>query len=83
MLKETSGGNLMRGGAEENQGTSSEKIMAGVRRADLPFKMDSWTLGDGNCFPRAARQQCHRLAVGISSIVDHRDLRRKVTRYML
>ena len=73
----------MRGGAGEKQGTSSEKIMAGVHRADLRFKMDSWTPGDGNCFPRAVRQQCQRLAVEITSINDHRDLRRKVTRYML
>ena len=83
LLKDTSGGKLMRGGGGEKQGTSAEKIMEGVRRAGHRFKMDSWTQGDGNCFPRAVRQQCKRSAVGISFIRDHRDLRRKVTSYML
>ena len=83
ILKDISGGKLMRGGGGEKQGTSAEKIMAGVRRAGHRFRMDSWTAGDGNCFPRAVRQQCQRLALGISFIKDHRDLRRRVTRYML
>ena len=39
MLKETSGGNLMRGGAGEKHGTSAEKIMAGVHQDGL---FDSW-----------------------------------------
>ena len=71
----------MRGGGGER--TSAQKIMDGVRRADLPFKMDSFTEGDGNCFPRAVKQQCQQLAVGITSIKDHKDLRKKVTQYML
>ena len=83
MLKETSCENLMLGGAGEKHGTSKEKIMAGVHHAGLCFKMDSETLGDGNCFPRAVRQQCQRHAVGISSIINYEDLRRKVTHYML
>ena len=83
ILKETPGGKLMRGGGGEEPQTSAQKIMDGVRRAHLPFKMDSWTSGDGNCFPRAAKQQCLRLAVGIQYIKDYRDLRKKVTQYML
>ena len=83
LLKDTSGGKLMRGGGGEKQGTSAEKIMEGVDRAGHRFEMDSWTAGDGNCFPRAVRQQCQRRAVGINSITDHKDLRKKVTQYML
>ena len=83
LLKDTSGGKLMRGGGGEKQGTSAEKIMAGVHRAGHCFEMDSETPGDGNCFPRAVRQQCQRRAVGINSITDHKDLRKKVTQYML
>ena len=73
----------MRGGGGEKPKTSSQKIMAGVHRAGLPFKMDSWTSGDGNCFPRAVKQQCLRLEVGINSIKGYKDLRSKVTQYML
>ena len=72
----------MRGGGGENR-TSAEKIMDGVRRAGHQFNMDSPTLGDGNCFPRTVKQQCQRLAVQIMSIKDHKDLRKKVTQYML
>ena len=71
----------MRGGG--GQRTSAQKIMDGVHRAGHLFKMDSITEGDGNCFPRAVKQQCQRLAVGILSIKDHKDLRKKVTQYML
>ena len=83
LAKETSGGKMMRGGGGEKLNTSAQKIMAGVRRVGLGFKMDSLTDGDGNCFPRAARQQCLRREVGISFIKDHKDLRKKVTQYML
>ena len=70
----------MRGGG----GTylSGDLIMEGVRRAGHRLKMDRRTLGDGNCFPRAAKQQCDRLAVEINSIQSHTDLRGKVTNYM-
>ena len=57
--------------------------MEGVLRAGHRFKMDKRTQGDGNCFPRAAKQQCDRPAVEVSSIQSHTDLRRKVTNYML
>ena len=83
ILKETPDGQLMRGGGGEKLGSNAQKIMDGVRRARVPFKMDSWTSGDGNCFPRAVRQQCLRPAVEISSIKDHKDLRRNVTGYIL
>ena len=73
----------MRGGGGDKQLSSAEKIMAGVHRAGHCFEMDSETPGDGNCFPRAVRQQCQRRAVGINSITDHKDLRKKVTQYML
>ena len=73
----------MRGGGGDKQLSSAEKIMAGVHSAGHCFEMDSETPGDGNCFPRAVRQQCQRRAVGINSITDHKDLRKKVTQYML
>ena len=62
---------------------SGDLIMEGVLRAGHRFKMDKRTLGDGNCFPRAVKQQCDRPAVEVSSIQSHTDLRRKVTHYML
>ena len=85
MLKERSVGKLMRGGGGGTYSTyqSGDLIMEGVRRAGHRFKMDRRTQGDGNCFPRAAKQQCDRPAVGINSIQCHEDLRRKVTDYML
>ena len=85
LFKERSGGKLMRGGGGEKCGTyrSGDLIMEGVHRAGHCFRMDKRTLGDGNCFPRAAKQQCDRQAVEGDAIQCHRDLRRKVTRYML
>ena len=85
MLKERSGRTLMRGGGGETCSTyqSGDLIMEGVRRAGHRFEMDKRTPGDGNCFPRAAKQQCDRQAVEINSIQSHTDLRRKVTNYML
>ena len=70
-------------GGGPKQKTSIEKIMGGVRRANLHFKLDSPTLRAGNCFPSAVTQQCRRQEVEIHSIVDHQDLRKKVTNYML
>ena len=85
MLKERSGRKLMRGGGGGTYGTyrSGDLIMEGVRRAGHRFEMDKRTPGDGNCFPRAAKQQCDRPAVEVNSIISHEDLRRKVTLYML
>ena len=57
--------------------------MEGVLRAGHRFKMDKRTPGDGNCFPRAAKQQCDRHAVAVNSLQCHRDLRTKVTDYMM
>ena len=75
----------MRGGGGGRFGTylSGDLIMEGVHRAGHRFIMDERTLGDGNCFPRAAKQQCDRPAVKVNSIQCHRDLRKKVTDYML
>ena len=85
MLKERSVGKLMRGGGGGTYSTyqSGDLIMEGVRRAGHRFKMDRRTQGDGNCFPRAAKQQCDRPAVEVNSIQCHEDLRRKVANYML
>ena len=73
MLKERSDRTLMRGGGGERCSAyqSGDLIMEGVRRAGHRFKMDKRTPGDGNCFPRAAKQQCDRQAVEINSILRH------------
>ena len=57
--------------------------MLGVQHAGLPLKMDGRTEGDGNCFPRAVKQQCERSMVAINTIRDHKDLRTKVCRFMV
>ena len=60
------------------------QIMEGVHRAQLPFKLDSLTEGDGNCFFRGVWSQCQRPQVskGLSgargNIMDHKDLRNKI-----
>ena len=75
----------MRGGADdlEPDYPSGERIMEGVRRAELNLKMDERTEGFGNCFPFAVWQQCRRAAVQLSSVTDHRVLRRDVCNYMM
>ena len=73
------GRDQMRGGA----GGEGDPIMAGVRRAGLPLKMDTRTVGDGNCFPRAVTQQCQRAAMAINTVRDHKDLRKKLCKFMV
>ena len=73
----------MRGGAGdlELEYLSGREIMAGVARAGLDLRMDARTIGDGNCFPRAIKQQCDRPDVGIG-IQSHGQLRRMVCDFM-
>ena len=75
----------MRGGADDQEldYPSGERIMGGVRRAELNLKMDDRTEGFGNCFPFAVWQQCKRAAVQISTVKDHRKLRTDVCNYMM
>ena len=73
------GRDQMRGGA----GGQGDPIMAGVHRAGLPLKMDSRTVGDGNCFPRAVAQQCQRAAMAINTVRDHKDLRKELCKFMV
>ena len=73
------GRDQMRGGA----GGEGDPIMGGVRRAGLPLKMDTRTVGDGNCFPRAVTQQCQRAAMAINTVRDHKDLRKKLCKFMV
>ena len=56
-LQATTFGFNLRGGAGESM---EEQIMEGVRRAQLPLRLDTITLGDGNCFSRAVWSQCQR-----------------------
>ena len=73
----------LRGGAGgfELEYLSGQQIMAGVARAGLDLRMDFRTRGDGNCFPRAIKQQCNRPDVGID-IPSHGELRRLVCNFM-
>ena len=63
----------------------AEKIMETVNKAQLPFKLDIITQGDGNCFSRAIAAQCQRQGV-IEQIMekgkhisDYRSLKKRVT----
>ena len=66
----------------------AQQIMIGVQRAQLPFKLDSLTQGDGNCFFRGVWSQCQRpqvnecLAGTHGQIKDYKDLRNKVASFM-
>ena len=59
------------------------KIMETVSRAQLPFKLDKITQGDGNCFYRGIWSQCQRSQVSgtVSQlhghIKDHQELKTK------
>ena len=66
----------------------AERIMEGVRRAQLPLRLplDDITEGDGNCYFRAVCSQLQRPDVAASDQLrrlDHRSLRRKVCSFML
>ena len=66
----------------------AERIMEGVRRAQLPLRLplDDITEGDGNCYFRAVCSQLQRLEVAAPDHfrrLDHLSLRRKVCNFML
>ena len=66
----------------------AERIMEGVRRAQLPLRLplDDITEGDGNCYFRALCSQLQRPEVAAPDEfrqLDHRSLRRKVCNFML
>ena len=64
------------------------KISFWISRAQLPFKLDKITQGDGNCFYRGIWSQCQRSQVSgtVSQlhghIKDHQELRTKVSTFM-
>ena len=43
-----------------------EEIRNAISRCQLNLKLDDYTIGDGNCFPRAVVQQCRRLEIQIN-----------------
>ena len=66
----------------------AERIMVGVRRAQLPLRLplDDITEGDGNCYFRALCSQLQRPEVAAPDHIkrlDHRSLRRKICTFML
>ena len=67
----------------------AQEILVTVQEAQLPFKLDVTTPGDGNCFARAIVSQCQRPAVqqhlkkqGIS-IRNYTHLKKAVTSFMI
>ena len=63
------------------------RIMAGVRRAQLPLTLplDDITEGDGNCWFRAVCSQCQRPDVNADDDVrhlDHEGMRKKICNFM-
>ena len=66
----------------------AERIMVGVRRAQLPLRLplNDITEGDGNCYFRAVLSQCQRPEVAAPEEIkhlDHRSLRRNICNFML
>ena len=70
----------MKGGAgdEDQLYQSGNRILDAVQRVGLPLKLDSRTMGDGNCWHRAIVQQSQRVSVGIVGLTTHEDLRSRV-----
>ena len=66
------------------------EIMNSLSRCQLNWQLDTLTEGDGNCFPRAVVQQCHRSEIQenlenrkIIHTKDHRSLRCAVSQFMM
>ena len=67
----------------------AQDILLTVQEAQLPFKLDVITLGDGNCFARAVASQCQRpdvkqqLQNQETPIKNYIDLKKAVTSFMI
>ena len=53
-----------------------EEIRNAIARCQLHLKFDDFTVGDGNCFPRAVVQQCRRLEIN-TNLTENRKTKTK------
>ena len=69
-----------RGPGQGEQGLAN-RIMQGVRRAQLPFKLDTITPGDGNCFSRAVWSQIQRPEIH-EDYINYDDIKKRVANFV-
>ena len=53
-----------------------EEIRNAIARCQLHWKFDDFTVGDGNCFPRAVVQQCRRVEIN-TNLTENRKTKTK------